>query len=119
MDRIRERMPACTVQEPAGRAAGSAEQIYEREVGHRRGRLVMRTETPSASTVLVRLAMQANRSRNTRPEVKLRSLLFRHGLRFRVNRRIDLGSVKVRPDMVFVMRRVCVFVDGCWWHRCP
>ena len=63
--------------------------------------------------------MQANRSRNTRPELELRSLLFRRGLRFRVNRRIELGSVKVRPDMVFVRSRLCVFVDGCWWHRCP
>ena len=79
----------------------------------------MTLESPSASTALVRSAMQANRSRNTRPELALRSLLFRHGLRFRVNRRIDLGPIKVRPDMVFVRPRVCIFIDGCWWHRCP
>lgn len=25
----------------------------------------------------------------------------------------------VRPDVVFTRSRVAVFVDGCFWHRCP
>jgi DNA mismatch endonuclease (patch repair protein) len=25
----------------------------------------------------------------------------------------------VRPDIVFGPTRVAVFVDGCFWHRCP
>jgi DNA mismatch endonuclease (patch repair protein) len=25
----------------------------------------------------------------------------------------------VRPDIVFTRARVAVFVDGCFWHRCP
>ena len=25
----------------------------------------------------------------------------------------------MRPDIVFVTRRVAVFVDGCFWHSCP
>lgn len=24
-----------------------------------------------------------------------------------------------RPDFVFRKERVCVFVDGCYWHGCP
>lgn len=24
-----------------------------------------------------------------------------------------------RPDFVFAARRLCVFVDGCFWHGCP
>lgn len=24
-----------------------------------------------------------------------------------------------KPDFVFRMQRVCVFVDGCFWHGCP
>jgi DNA mismatch endonuclease (patch repair protein) len=27
-------------------------------------------------------------------------------------------GLRVRPDIVFVARRVAVFVDGCFWHSC-
>ena len=29
----------------------------------------------------------------------------------------DLG--RTRPDIVFTRAKVAVFVDGCFWHRCP
>jgi DNA mismatch endonuclease (patch repair protein) len=28
-------------------------------------------------------------------------------------------ELRVRPDVVFTGARVAVFVDGCFWHRCP
>jgi DNA mismatch endonuclease (patch repair protein) len=49
----------------------------------------------------------------------LRSELHRLGLRFRKDLRIDLASLRVRPDIVFTRSRVAVFVDGCFWHGCP
>jgi len=63
--------------------------------------------------------MQANRRRDTGPELALRSALHRLGYRYRCDLRIDLGMVKVRPDIVFTRRKVAVFVDGCFWHCCP
>ncbi|GAA4516573.1 very short patch repair endonuclease [Nonomuraea ferruginea] len=63
--------------------------------------------------------MQANRRSNTKPEVVLRSALHRLGYRYRKDLRLDLGDVKVRPDIVFTARKVAVFVDGCFWHVCP
>lgn len=30
-----------------------------------------------------------------------------------------VGALRVRADVVFPRRRVAVFVDGCFWHRCP
>ncbi|QLY30004.1 DNA mismatch endonuclease Vsr [Nocardia huaxiensis] len=63
--------------------------------------------------------MQANRRSGTKPEIALRSALHRLGYRFRKDLRLDLGSVKVRPDIVFTARKVAVFVDGCFWHVCP
>jgi DNA mismatch endonuclease (patch repair protein) len=64
--------------------------------------------------------MSATRRRDTRPELAVRSALHRLGLRFRVDRPIPLpGRRPVRPDVVFGPRRVCVFVDGCFWHGCP
>jgi DNA mismatch endonuclease (patch repair protein) len=63
--------------------------------------------------------MRANRSRDTGPELTLRRLLHRRGLRYRAGLRLDLGVRKVRPDIVFTRARVAVFLDGCYWHRCP
>ncbi|MEV4568639.1 very short patch repair endonuclease [Nonomuraea sp. NPDC049419] len=63
--------------------------------------------------------MRANRRANTKPEVALRSALHRLGYRYRKDFRLDLGEVKVRPDIVFTARKVTVFVDGCFWHVCP
>jgi DNA mismatch endonuclease (patch repair protein) len=63
--------------------------------------------------------MRANRSTDTKPERELRSLLHRSGLRFRKDFAIKLDKLRVRPDIVFTRQRVAVFVDGCFWHRCP
>lgn len=63
--------------------------------------------------------MQAIRRRDTKPELRLRRALHAAGLRFRKDLRLDLGSVRVRPDVVFTRRKIAVFVDGCFWHACP
>lgn len=64
--------------------------------------------------------MAAVRSTDTKPERALRSALHALGFRYRLGQSIhpDSGRV-VKPDLVFVGRRVAVFVDGCFWHRCP
>lgn len=63
--------------------------------------------------------MVSNRSVDTGPEVELRSQLHKAGARFRKHRKIKLTGVSVKPDLVFVGPRLAVFVDGCFWHRCP
>jgi DNA mismatch endonuclease (patch repair protein) len=72
-----------------------------------------------ASTPATRASMLANRSTDTRPEKALRSALHAAGFRYRKNYRIDLHTVKPRPDIVFTRAKVAVFVDGCYWHSCP
>jgi len=62
--------------------------------------------------------MQGNRSRDTKPELAIRSLLHAAGLRYRVNRS-PLKGVRRRADIVFGPAKVVVFVDGCFWHGCP
>lgn len=62
--------------------------------------------------------MLGNRSRDTKPELLLRSILHRRGLRFRVCRR-PLPLVRRTADVVFTRAKVAVFVDGCYWHGCP
>ena len=62
--------------------------------------------------------MQAQKVANTRPEVALRRLLHRRGLRFRLHRPVP-GMPRRTIDIAFVRERVAVFVDGCFWHACP
>lgn len=63
--------------------------------------------------------MRAIRRRDTRPELKIRSLLHRSGLRYRVDHRIGTGRSAPRPDIAFTKQRIAVFIDGCFWHQCP
>lgn len=58
--------------------------------------------------------MSRIRSKDTRPELALRSALWRTGLRFRVS-----GKLPGRPDICFGRAKLAVFVDGCFWHGCP
>jgi DNA mismatch endonuclease (patch repair protein) len=62
--------------------------------------------------------MRANRSRDTGPELALRRALHARGLRYRVEAALEPG-VRCRADVVFRPQRVAVFMDGCFWHRCP
>lgn len=62
--------------------------------------------------------MRANPSKDTRPEVLVRSALHRAGLRFRKHY-TPLSSRRIRVDVAFTRRRVAVQVDGCFWHACP
>jgi DNA mismatch endonuclease (patch repair protein) len=60
--------------------------------------------------------MKRVRSSDTAPELLLRSALRRHHLLgYRISHRIG----RIRPDVVFLGRRVAVFIDGCFWHGCP
>ncbi|MBR7833480.1 very short patch repair endonuclease [Actinospica durhamensis] len=62
--------------------------------------------------------MRGNRSRDTKPELRLRSSLHALGLRYRVAIR-PLASIRRTADVVFTGVKVAVFVDGCYWHGCP
>jgi DNA mismatch endonuclease (patch repair protein) len=57
-------------------------------------------------------------SRDTAPELALRSELHRRGFRFRIDR-APVPGVRSRADLVMGPAKVAVYVDGCFWHRCP
>jgi DNA mismatch endonuclease, patch repair protein len=63
--------------------------------------------------------MKGNRSRDTAPEVALRSALHARGLRFRKEYPVPLAERRVKVDVAFPRKHVAVFVDGCFWHGCP
>jgi DNA mismatch endonuclease, patch repair protein len=80
--------------------------------------LSIRSRAPLASSPIVRRVMIANRGSNTAPERLLRSALFKAGVRFRLNVR-PISNFKCKADIVVRSQRLCVFVDGCFWHGCP
>lgn len=71
-----------------------------------------------ASSPATRKVMQGNRAKDTAPELALRHELFRRGLRYRVHRR-PFPSLRRTADVIFVRRKIAIFVDGCFWHGCP
>jgi DNA mismatch endonuclease (patch repair protein) len=79
---------------------------------------VARPRESWASSDAIRRTMLGCRSRDTRPEKALRSLLHAMGLRFRVCTR-PVDQVRRTADVVFPRARVAIFVDGCFWHGCP
>lgn len=62
--------------------------------------------------------MQANRYRDTKPELAVRHALHRRGYRYRVSIAPD-PRVRRKADIVFTRARVAIFIDGCFWHGCP
>lgn len=56
-------------------------------------------------------------SKDTKPEIMLRRMLHRDGLRYRLHDRRLPG----KPDIVFSRWKKVIFVNGCFWHghHCP
>ena len=90
----------------AAESRGSADKVWTAPAGS------------WASSAANRRSMLGNRSRDTRPELALRSLVHAAGLRYRVAAK-PLAGMRRTADLVFRPTRVAVFVDGCFWHGCP
>jgi DNA mismatch endonuclease (patch repair protein) len=56
--------------------------------------------------------MSKIRGKNTKPEMILRSELFRQGFRFRIHQK-DLPG---KPDIILPKYKTIIFVHGCFWH---
>lgn len=59
--------------------------------------------------------MSRIRSSDTKPEKRLRRILWQNGRRFRKHYPV----AGLRVDIAFTRAKVAVMVDGCFWHGCP
>lgn len=62
--------------------------------------------------------MSRVRSKDTKPELVVRSILHRNGYRFRLHKK----GLPGKPDIVLAKYHTVIFVHGCFWHRhknCP
>ena len=57
--------------------------------------------------------MSAIRSKDTKPEIYLRKLLFAEGYRYRIAEK----SIAGKPDVFLRKYNTAIFVHGCFWHR--
>ncbi len=69
------------------------------------------------ATPQVRARMQRTLQRNNDCERRVRSLLHRSGLRFRIHFR-PVPARGTEADIAFPRQRIAVMMDGCYWHGC-
>ncbi|TQV87673.1 very short patch repair endonuclease [Aliikangiella coralliicola] len=58
--------------------------------------------------------MSRIRNKNTNPELLLRKALWSMGLRYRIKNKLP-----GKPDIIYPSLKVAIFIDGCFWHKCP
>ncbi len=76
---------------------------------------VVKATAPAASSYAVHKSMQGNKRKDTKPELLVRERLRAAGLGgYRLQ-----WKVPGRPDIAWPGKKVCIFVNGCFWHRCP
>ena len=60
--------------------------------------------------------MKANRSKNTKPELIVRKTLREIGF---PGYRLNWKKAPGKPDIAYPGKKIAIFVNGCFWHRCP
>ncbi|MGB8215001.1 MAG: very short patch repair endonuclease [Anaerolineales bacterium] len=60
--------------------------------------------------------MSSIRAKNTKPELMLRKALFNNGLS---GYRLHWKKAPGHPDISYPGKKLAIFVNGCFWHRCP
>jgi len=58
--------------------------------------------------------MSSIKGKNTNPEITIRKLLWKKGIRYRIHNKSIYGT----PDISIKTDRIAVFIDGCFWHGC-
>ncbi|MAF97000.1 MAG: very short patch repair endonuclease [Micavibrio sp.] len=56
--------------------------------------------------------MAAVKNKNTKPEIKVRSHLHKHGFRFRLHDK----NLPGKPDIILKKYKTVIFIHGCFWH---
>lgn len=71
---------------------------------------------PEPSSAATTNVMRANKGKGTKPELMVRRILRDSG---HPGYRINWKKAPGRPDIAYPGRKIAIFVNGCFWHRCP
>jgi len=78
--------------------------------------MMVDNRNPEASNANVRKVMKANKGKGTKPELLVRQILRESG---HPGYRLNWKKAPGRPDIAYPGRKIAIFVNGCFWHRCP
>jgi len=71
--------------------------------------------SPLPKNEVVSKVMSSNKSKDTGPEMMLRKSLKENGAGgYRLR-----WKVPGKPDIAYPGKKIAIFVNGCFWHRCP
>jgi DNA mismatch endonuclease (patch repair protein) len=84
---------------------GADSKIYSRD-----------KRSPIPKNEVTSKVMSAIRAKDTKPELLLRRSLWQKGIR---GYRLHWKKVPGRPDIAFPGKKIAIFINGCYWHRCP
>ena len=76
----------------------------------------MAVKAPPATNENIAKSMRSNKSKNTKPELKVRSMLRDLGF---PGYRLNWKKAPGHPDIAYPGRKIAIFVNGCFWHHCP
>lgn len=72
--------------------------------------------SPKPKDANVSRVMSSNKAKNSKPEIMLRKSLWAEGIR---GYRLHSKTLPGKPDIAFPAKHIAIFVNGCFWHRCP
>lgn len=111
LERLCERWGEALEGARGGEAGGEAPAATEASLA----RKLAKRGVPAASTYGTHRSMQGNKGRDTKPELLVRERLREAGL---TGYRLQ-WKVPGRPDVAWPGKKVAIFINGCFWHRCP
>ncbi|HML66458.1 MAG TPA: very short patch repair endonuclease [Dysgonomonas sp.] len=71
---------------------------------------------PIPQNELTSKIMSSIKAKDTKLELILRRYLWEEGIK---GCRIHWRKAQGRPDIAFLKKKLAIFVNGCFWHRCP
>ena len=71
---------------------------------------------PAPTSIVTTNVMKANKGKDTKPELMVRQMIRELGY---PGYRLNWKKAPGRPDIAFPGRKIAIFVNGCFWHRCP
>ena len=71
---------------------------------------------PEPSSIVTTKVMKANKGKDTGPEIIVRQILRESGF---PGYRLNWKKAPGRPDVAYPGRKIAIFINGCFWHRCP
>lgn len=89
---------------------------FNKPVGTHHEGWMMAGRNPEPTNAVTSKVMRANKGKDTGPEQEVRRILREIGC---PGYRLNWKKAPGRPDIAYPGRKIAIFVNGCFWHRCP